>query len=247
MQDNSKPIYIVGDVHGRFDLLQQEINRYDIRDCVLICVGDLGIGFHYPTDPNKEFRIIDQTQEWFARRDIRFYSIRGNHDDPQFFMGEKRIVSPNFELLEDYTTLTLNDQKFLLIGGAISVDREATDSRGRRYRTQGISWWKDEVLVLKPELLQECDVLITHTAPTWNGPLDKEGIRGIVNYDIVDPTLWDECVAERRTIDEIIQKTRPKMHYCGHFHQYSWCEGWGCYSTILAIMQIKEHRMIVVD
>jgi UDP-2,3-diacylglucosamine pyrophosphatase LpxH len=240
----SKPIYIVGDVHGHFDLLQQEIKRFDIRDCFIICVGDLGIGFHAPHDLNKELRIMAQQNEWFARRGIHFYSIRGNHDDPKFFTGDNRIVYENFELLEDYSTLELNGEKFLFIGGAISVDREATDSRNRKYRVEGITYWKDEVLVLKPELLQDCDVLITHTAPTWNGPLDKEGIRNIVNYEIVDPTLWDECITERRIIDEIIRNVRPKMHYCGHFHCYAWVENWECYSTILGILQFKEHRQI---
>lgn len=243
-QPEHKPIYIVGDVHGRFDLLQQEIKRFDIRDCTIICVGDLGIGFAYAQDQYKEHRIHAQQNEWFGRRSIHFYSIRGNHDDPQFFTGEKRVVYDNFELLEDYTTMILNDEKFLFIGGAISVDRECTDHRGTKYRREGQTYWKDEILVLKPELLVPCDVLITHTAPTWNGPLDKEGIRSIVNYDICDPTLWDECIAERRTIDTIIREVRPKMHYCGHFHSYAWCENWDCYSTILGILQFKEHRPI---
>jgi len=239
-----KPVYIVGDVHGKFDLLQQEVKRFDIRDCTIICVGDLGIGFVYPTDPPKEYRIFAQQNEWFARRGIKFYSIRGNHDDPQFFTGPRRVVYDNFELLEDYTTLDLNGEKFLCIGGAISVDRQATDGRGQKYRREGFTYWKDEVMVLKPELLCDCDVLITHSAPTWNGPLDKEGIRQIVNYDIVDPTLWDECIAERRMIDEMIRVSKPKMHYCGHFHEYHWVENWDCYSTILAILQFKEHRSI---
>lgn len=242
--DTQQPIYIVGDVHGRFDLLQQEIKRFDMRDCTIICVGDLGIGFHAPHDPYKEHRIHAQQNEWFGRRNIKFYSIRGNHDDPKFFTGETRVVYPNFELLEDYTTLELNGEKFLFIGGAISVDREATDGRGRKYRVEGISYWKDEVLVLKPELLVPCDALITHTAPTWIGPIDKEGIRSIVNYDVVDPTLWDECMEERKTIDEIIRAVRPKMHYCGHFHCWAWCENWDCYSSILGILQFKEHRPI---
>lgn len=241
---DTKPIYIVGDIHGRFDKLQEEIKRFDIRDCTIICVGDLGIGFAYPIDKKKEQRIHAQQNEWFGRRNIKFYSIRGNHDDPQFFTGDTRVVKDNFELLEDYSTLELNGEKFLFIGGAISVDRECTDSRGVKYRREGLTYWKDEVLVLKPELLQPCDVLITHTAPTWNGPLDKEGIRSIVNYDIVDPTLWDECIVERKNIDEIIRVTRPKMQYCGHFHSYHWVESWDCYSTILAILQFKEHRPI---
>lgn len=240
----TQPIYIVGDVHGRFDLLQQEIKRFDLRDCIIICVGDLGIGFEFKYNPMKEHRIHAQQNEWFGRRGIKFYSIRGNHDDPQFFRGDTRVVYDNFEMLEDYTTLDLNGEKFLFIGGAISVDRECVSRSGVKYRREGETYWKEEVLVLHPDKLQDCDVLITHTAPSWNGPLDKEGIRSIVDYDIVDPTLWDECIAERRTIDEIIRNVRPKMHYCGHFHCYSWCENWDCYSTILSILQFKEHRSI---
>lgn len=239
-----KPIYIVGDIHGRFDLLKQEIKRFDIRDCYVICVGDLGIGFEFPIDPMKERRIHAELNEWFGRRGITFYSIRGNHDDPQFFTGDGRVAYPNFELIEDYTEKVLNGEKFLFIGGAISVDREATDHKGRKYRRQGFTWWADEVLELHEDKLVPCDVLITHTAPTWIGPLDKAGINSIVNYEVVDPTLWDECVAERRIMDKIIQTVRPKMHYCGHFHEYHWCENFDCHSVILSILQFKEHRTI---
>jgi hypothetical protein len=204
-------------------------------------VGDLGIGFEFPYNHQEEHRTHAQMNEWFGQRNIKFYSIRGNHDDPQFFTGDTRVVYDNFELLEDYSLKEICGKRFLFIGGAISVDRKATDPHNRPYRRQGFTYWADEILVLKKELLQPCDVLITHTAPTWVGPLNKDGIRRIVNFDVVDPTLWDDCMAERKIMDEIIRELRPAHHYCGHFHEYAWADNYECLSTILNIMQFKEH------
>jgi Icc-related predicted phosphoesterase len=236
---DSIPVYIVGDVHGRFDLLQQEIKRFDIRNCIIICVGDLGLGFHWKTDPKKEQRIHAQQNQWFGRRNIKFYSIRGNHDDPQFFTGKTRIAYKNFEMIEDYTTFNINGERFLFIGGAISVDRSGN------HRKEGFSYWKDEPLVFKPWLIKECDVLITHSAPTWNGPLSKDGLREFADWENCDKSLWDECLQERKDISHIVRESKAKMHYCGHFHSYHWVEQCNCYSTILAILQFKEHRMLI--
>jgi hypothetical protein len=93
--------------------------------------------------------------------------------------------------------------------------------------------------VLRPELVAQCDVLITHSAPLWNGPTDKGGISGWCN---IDKMLWNECVQERHDHSTLLQLCTPKKHYCGHFHMSSVAENNGCISTILDIDEIKEHN-----
>lgn len=231
------PIYIVGDIHGHIDQVMAEVKKFDLRDCVIICVGDLGIGF---CDEAKERRIHTRYNDFMGSRNIRFYSIRGNHDDPAYFTGKTRVVYPFFELLEDYTVLCLNGERFLCVGGAISVDRSCAH-RSVANKT----YWEDEALVYKPDLIQECDVLITHSAPPWIGPYDKLSLNNFSDWQNDDPTLWDDCTKERMDTDKLIRESKAFMHYCGHFHTYAWTEQQGCYSTILGVLQFKEHHRLI--
>lgn len=222
-----KEIYIVGDLHGNFGPMKISILHYNIRDCYLICVGDLGVGFHHP---NREPSIWRDLNSFFEEHNITFLSIRGNHDDPKYFTGKDRIVHSNLELLSDYTCRNINGENFMFVGGAISVDRID--------RIPNRSYWYNETFVLNYELVSQCDVLITHSAPLWNGPNDKSGISGWCN---VDKSLWGECIQERKDHSSLIQLCAPKKHYCGHFHISSVSENNGCVSTILNIDEIKQH------
>jgi hypothetical protein len=231
MSNYIKPVLLIGDIHGAFGRLKNLIHHQGIENCYLICVGDLGIGFQYT--PAGELKGCTDLNDYFAKKNIHFMSIRGNHDDPEYFNGSNRMKLSNFELLEDYTVRELNGEKFLFVGGAISIDR--------LYRVPGKSYWHDEAFVLKPDLVTDCDVLVTHSGPTWNGPFDKEGLAG---WGEKDPELWNDCFKERIDHDELIKLSKAKMHYCGHFHSYHWVEMNGCYSTILSIEQVKEHKLI---
>lgn len=222
-----KDIFIVGDVHGKWDALFKKIDSFDLSDCTFICVGDLGIGFK--DSHAKEIRALQFANDFFVARDIQFLSIRGNHDNPAFFNGEIQTFS-NLRLVPDYHVETLNDKKFLFVGGAISIDRSS--------RKQGVSYWSDEPFKLDHSKIQRCDVLITHSAPTWNGPIEKSGIMS--HYCQKDETLWDECMNERREHDILVQLTEPKRHYCGHFHTYSVVDFYGCVSTILDELEIAQ-------
>ena len=159
----SKPIFITGDNHGKYDVLFRFIEAYDIRDCILIHVGDGGIGF---ISAEKQQRQFEHYNDRFKSRGIEYLSIRGNHDDPAYFDGSVNLS--HFKLLPDYHTQIINDEKFLFVGGAISIDR--------KIRKEGFSYWKDEPFVLDKSKIEECDVLITHSAPIWLGEVRTPGI-----------------------------------------------------------------------
>ena len=224
--NSNLPIYISGDSHGNFDALFRKIEHYDIKDCIFISVGDSGVGF-IPYD--KQMRQFDNLNNRFKKRDIQYMSINGNHDDPAYFDGS--INLSHFELIPKYTYKTLNDQKFLFVGGAISVDR--------MYRKEGISYWKDEVFVLDESKIEEVDVLITHSAMNWIGPVDKQNIASFCEKD---PTLWDECVAERLAHNRLFELAKPKWSYHGHFHVNDSRVVDGCRAMIIEELGIVEHR-----
>jgi hypothetical protein len=70
-----KEIFIVGDIHGKWDALFRKIDSFDLSDCTLICVGDLGVGFK--DSHAKEIRALQFANDFFVARDIQFLSIRG--------------------------------------------------------------------------------------------------------------------------------------------------------------------------
>ena len=224
----NKPVYILGDVHGKWEELFSRINAAELSGCYLICVGDLGVGFK--DSHSKEMRCLEIANEFFAKRDVQFLSIRGNHDNPIFFNTDIQKFS-NLRLIPDYHVEYINDEKFLFVGGAISIDR--------RLRKANVSYWVDEPLVFRPDFVVKCDVLITHSAPTWLGPFDKDGIIGWCDND---EYLWRDCTKERDDIVKIVELSRPSRLYCGHFHEYHTAENKGCRAFIIEELGFKEHR-----
>lgn len=228
-----RAVYMVGDIHAEYDLLKKKIKANDINFCYLICVGDLGVGYELE---EKQLRIFKDLDKFFEKRDIIFMSIRGNHDDPSYFDGNYMDKFDNFKLIRDYHTCEINGQVYLFVGGAVSVDRLLNT---KDINKATMCYWPDEKFVFSPEKItnSKTDVLITHTAPNWIGPLGKNGIR---YYLSEDPTLWEECKAERIELNKLIEYCKPAFHFCGHFHNSFVKNEGGCFSTILDILEIKE-------
>ncbi len=217
-------IYVLGDIHGNWSPLLTKIDEYDIRDCTIICVGDIGLGFKsYERQESELFEV----NEKFRKRRIDFFGIRGNHDDPHYFDGGYEFS--NMEFLKDYEVRTFGGKVFQFIGGATSIDRT--------HRVEGVSYWENEKFNFDPNQCVKCDVLITHSAPTWSGTTDKGPISGWLK---VDKNLWSELKLERTEHSRIIELCNPDRHYCGHFHFKSTSKQDGCVSRILDVDELLE-------
>jgi len=222
-------ILVLGDHHGNYNRVFDKIYKNQIENCLLIHVGDGGEGFK---SRDKEMETFDILNEEFRSLNIEYVSIRGNHSDPSYFDGS--VDLSHFKLLPDYHTEIINGEKFLFVGGAVSIDRIL--------RFPDISYWENEAFVLDESKVVQCDVLITHSAPTWIGPMDKEALSGWTKQD---PTLWEECMEERKNHNRLIELCKPSKSYHGHFHESRWADEAGCFSTILNIEEIKEHRSTI--
>lgn len=209
--NSDKPILFVGDHHGEWLYLFDIIKSKDIQNCYIISVGDLGIGFKYKKE--NEYKQSKKLNNLFEDRNIVFYGIRGNHDDPYYFKGSDRIVFDNFELIEDYTVAEHNDKKIQFIGGAISIDRTG--------RKQGVSYWEEEGVKFDRERCKEVDILVTHTAPSWCFP--QQFNQMVYDWALDDAYLLEDLTDERAIMDEICKLCKPKLHLYGHFHS-SWTE-----------------------
>ena len=90
--------------------------------------------------------------------------VRGNHDDPAYFNGEK-ISHERFRTIPDYSVIHVCDHNIFCVGGAISIDRynrQRDDNRDRI--SQVASYWPDEVPMLDiMEIIMEIKLLLEYS------------------------------------------------------------------------------------
>lgn len=203
----SNNVYCIGDTHGIYNTFRA-IKNSPIEDCLLLHVGDFGIGFSY-----EDYNQLINLNSYLANKNIRLLIIRGNHDNPIYFQGKNKIHCNNthIEFLEDYSEKKINDRTFLFVGGGISIDRINRDINE--------SYWIDEKVVLKEDYknLPHYDFLITHS-------VDKScpvvvGFKAIKYWLDLDKSLEADLVEERENLFKLIEHVKPKFNIFGHFHK----------------------------
>ena len=153
-----KTISIIGDIHGNFEYVIKKIKRLKITDTIFIFIGDVGLGFH--SDKYYDFT-FGHWNENLKKNNNEVYFMRGNHDNPHIWFNNELNYS-HIKLVQDYDVLTFNNENYLCVGGAISVDRTG--------REEGKTYWKEEVLVYdesKVKDLTGIDYVLTHSAPDF--------------------------------------------------------------------------------
>jgi hypothetical protein len=224
-----RPVYVLGDNHGFYGEIYDLVAERNLRGSVIIHVGDGDEGGEDWTDDGVRY-----ANTRFQEFDVEYLSIRGNHSNPALFDGS--VNHSHFKLIPDYTQLLINGQSWLLIGGAISINRIDL--------VPGVDWWSDERFVLRKDLIAAADVLVTHSGPSWIGPpcknpfvqifADSEMERGI--------DLIDELEIERRLHDHLFNIVRPKHWYLGHFHHSETKTHKGCKGRILGVCELYQHH-----
>jgi len=227
----NKPIILLGDHHGAWGTLWDLIVYKNIENCNLISVGDLGIGFKYK--PEYEYKSCENLSNKFKQRNINFYGIRGNHDNPLFFTGKNRICYDNFELIEDYTVCAYENKQIQFIGGAISIDRTG--------RQIDVSYWENEGVIYEQAKCKKVDILITHTAPTYCFPQKFNEI--VYGWAREDAYLIEDLTDERIVMDEIFKICQPSEHIYGHFHNSQIETYNGCVHRLLDINEMWELKI----
>lgn len=231
-------VYLLGDIHWNWKRTFHDIEKKDLSGCTIICVGDIGWGFD--NCGLSEAHVINNR---LSQRGITFLGVRGNHEDKKFFDGET-INLPFLKMLPDYTRLEVNGENWLLVGGAISIDR--------CWRTLGRSYWADEIFVLDESKIGDApvDVLVTHSVPNWLGPNDCKGIVAAcvdAEAKLGLHTLWGELKEERAAHDRLLEITKPKRYFAGHMHmrlenKKTWDDGTVTKGRILAENELLLHE-----
>jgi len=124
-------IFYLGDIHGNFNLINQYIKMYDLKDAHIIQVGDFGVGFN---TFEKEKRLLQMTHDVLVKNNVMVWAIRGNHDYKPYFDNDP-FEFTNIKLVKDYTVLNLEGKNILCIGGAVSVDRMLRYTKAQKLGT----------------------------------------------------------------------------------------------------------------
>lgn len=227
MKTFSQPsLCFIGDVHGDYFFIEDFCKHH--RDYVICQVGDLGLGFG---TVESEQAYLNSINKACKANNNAFCVIRGNHDNPaRFALFRKKFTNIYFP--EDYEVCEWSTKKIQFIGGAISIDRTA--------RTNGKSYWKDEVVVFNKSKCQKVDILVTHTAPSYCFPQQVNEM--VYKWAEVDSSLIKDLTAERAVMDEIFKLCKPSYHVYGHFHATRTEEIAGCKHNLLDINEIREYK-----
>ena len=197
--------FVVGDIHGEFKSLFFYAKQHP--NSKIFVAGDCGIGFEKIGFFKNLFSKFNQNLQ---KINTHIYMIRGNHDDPKYFYDEEKLNYSNIHLLKDYSII---DDKILVIGGAISKDRDS--------RKEGIDYWKDEdIIKLTNEELQQfigIKIIISHECP------DVVNIEGPPKqYNLNDEEyeqLLNDINSDRQYLTEVYNILKPNSWYFGHYHR----------------------------
>lgn len=229
-QLNKTGLIFVGDTHGYFDGLKNIAQ--EVSDFAIVHVGDVGLGFN---SLKTELEILTKKlQPHYLKNNNDLIFLRGNHDSKQRFAELRKENLQNIYFPKDYETYSINNKTIMFIGGAISVDRCG--------RTPGVSYWSDEKVVLNEDKCQKCDILVTHTAPSWCFPQSFGDI--VYGWAKEDSYLIEDLTNERSIVDKIFNICQPSYHVYGHFHS-SWSETINnCEHRLLDINEFWEFKKL---
>ena len=242
----AQSIILCGDIHGEFFALVEKLcKQYGIHDALVVVAGDCGFGFE---SPECYERIYQKLARNLNAYNLWIVMLRGNHDNPAYYNGDKRITYERWQTVPDYTVLQACGKHILCVGGAISIDRTMR-LQWMELCPEREAYWPDEAPIYNPQALDalseqgiKIDTIVSHTAPSF---CELQTKRGLSSWCMKDSALWEDTTRERQTMDDIhahlLRDKHPLTHwYYGHFHQ-----SWNSYIdgvryTLLDIMELQE-------
>jgi len=195
---------VVGDVHGNWRDLAEQVYASGVHRAHIIQVGDFGLGFN---TPQRERELLAPLHRALSNTESVLHVIRGNHDDPAYWRPghSHHWHYDTIRLVPDYTVLSVQGARILCVGGALSIDRIL--------RRRNHSYWPDEGVVLDEGYLAALNLIdlwgvITHTAPDIAPPFAIDSsVRG---YLAVDPPLADDLRRERAALTRLYEVARTR-------------------------------------
>lgn len=208
-----------GDIHSELrELVWKLTNQYKIENASVVVLGDFGVGFG---SKNYMDQLYSKVSKKLEKNNITLYSIRGNHDDPEFFDGNHNYDRLIF--LEDYKLIEIEGHSLYPIGGAVSTDRtwrkEYNDKMERCGSNKRV-WWEGEKIKEIPlkSLPPRVEFIISHAAPISFEPVFIRNDWKIKDEDL-DLDTWKSILKERNYLEEIKKTINFKYWFFGHYHK----------------------------
>lgn len=220
MELSGPPLAVFGDWHGHLGWALGAIDaaeRAGVR--TLLHVGDFGLDFPGPQRGRYESKLSRR----LAASNMQILISPGNHDNwstiQKLPVGEDGTAqfTEQIRILPRGNRTTMHGLVIGGLGGAYSVDQG--------WRRAGKNWWpREEPTLEEAEHLVAggpVDVLLTHDVPA---SVPMEG-----DFDL--PThIAERAEDTRRLLDSVVERLRPPVMFCGHWHQRlqhstAWADG----------------------
>ena len=152
-------IYITGDTHNSVDM--SNLSTQNMKLCCMeqgtdfhsithaIVLGDFGLPWYTASVDKSGIHPNDATDKylfkWYKQKPFKILAVMGNHDNydmieklPEVEMFGSTVlkVSYNVFYLKRGKIYTIEDKRFLVLGGALSDDKD--------WRKPHESWWEQE-------------------------------------------------------------------------------------------------------
>jgi len=209
-------IFITGDTHGSMDYHKLSNKKWKEQksltgEDVLIIAGDWGVLWNDKYIGEEKYLL-----DWYSNKPYRILIVDGNHENHEKFSQLKTVdlfgakvgqIASNIFHLKRGHVYNIDKNTFFIMGGAKSIDRI--------YRTEGESWWPEEVpsvaekqfgLTQLQQYDWKIDYVITHTAPS-------SIIRSLPYID-----YWKMKDKTSNYLDKINNSLKFKRWFFGHFH-----------------------------
>lgn len=175
--DQEREIYVIGDLHGDYDLIDAKLvdqRKLVAKHNVLFVAGDAGFINSYETKDS-----ILQRKQYLNKIPFIVIAVLGNHEN--YDIIEKLPIVELFggkcykeDGVDVYYALNgqifdIDGTKFFTYNGGLSIDKEKRLEYEEKYGVK--LWWEQEVNVdgfddaFKKIITQKIDYVITHDVP----------------------------------------------------------------------------------
>lgn len=208
----TKRVLLIGDIHGDIDSLGYARDLARSYECDhIIQLGDFGLYWSGYADEFTQaaWRMFKNTRSLIV--------LPGNHenytvlDERGWLTRRSPVVLPQRAgfYMPTGARVRIGESWCLFYGGAFSIDKA--------YRTEGRSWWPEEVSTPEQHVHAmhwngRVDTVLSHDAPLW-----ANIVVGRRMHD-ADKMDWPETLVNRTKLQEVADKYHPTSWFHGHWH-----------------------------